>query len=74
MKLKTEFSHYHPKTRRLFNVERCENCGNEAEAANAVHLGKDEDENDFLLIHLDHLLPEQFWDEEREKCVCDDCF
>ena len=57
-----------------FDVETCETCGCQAQAANAINLHEPRERLLSLgLVELPALLPEQFYDEETEQCKCEDC-
>jgi hypothetical protein len=63
-------THYHTASKTLFNVEECENCGKEVQAVNAIGLHNPQD---FNLIYVDVLPPEQGWNDDLGGCDCDDC-
>lgn len=63
-------THFHRPTGTVFFMEKCETCGNDAQAANAVTLFNPQD---FQLTEVKELPPEQWWDDETGQCKCDDC-
>ena len=78
MRSKTPWTHFAPLAGKSyflgFSVEKCETCGNPAQAANAVNLHEPRARLLALgMVELPALLPEQYYSETLEQCICDDC-
>ena len=67
-------THYHEKTRLVFFVGKCENCGREAREVNSVHVNNPAP---YLLKAwkaVDTLPPEvTIIDSDTGECGCEDC-
>ena len=57
-----------------FDVEKCETCGTLAQAANAINLHESRERLLSLgLVEIPAPLPEQYYSEKLEQCICDAC-
>jgi hypothetical protein len=63
-------THFHPETKTLFGIDKCEKCNGEVQAPNAVGLNNPQD---FDLIHVKELPPEQWHSDKLGHCCCDIC-
>ena len=63
-------THFHPASKTVCDVEPCENCGGDTQAANALTLYNPED---FNLVIVEERLPESYYSEEIDGCACEDC-
>tara|TARA_R110000787_G_scaffold30010_3_gene80897 strand:- start:1180 stop:1395 length:216 start_codon:yes stop_codon:yes gene_type:complete len=63
-------THVHVPSKLVFFIEKCENCGNNAQAANAITVPNAEQ---FDFIPVIELPPEQYYSDDLGHCACEDC-
>jgi len=67
-------THYHPETKTIFTLGKCENCERDIQEANAVTVVKiPQPVLDRLKIYDGELPYEIFWDDELGMTACEGC-
>ena len=65
--------HFHASTRTLYQIEKCETCGDIVQAPNAVQLCSDPALVRPALIYDETLPAEQFHNDATGLCACEGC-
>ena len=68
-------THYHPRTTKWFTLAKCENCGGDIQAANAVSVSVDQlpQLRKLGVIVVEKLPVDGYWSNVLECETCDKC-